>query len=238
MTTRSVPWTLDLFADDAVSAIKGPTSEPLASGAVVLRGFALSMADDLWMALGTVLEAAPPHRMVTPGGLRMSVAMSNCGTLGWVSDRHGYRYDPLDPDSGRAWPAMPSVFSNLAGAAAEEAGFHGFAPNACLISRYEPASRLGLHQDRDECDFGQPIVSVSLGLPAIFLFGGLKRNDPTVRVPLAHGDVVVWGGPARQRHHGVLALQAGWHALTGACRMNLSFRYAAGHPCVGRNTVP
>jgi alkylated DNA repair protein (DNA oxidative demethylase) len=165
--------------------------------------------------------------MVTPGGLPMSVAMSNCGVLGWVSDRRGYRYDPVDPDSGRAWPAMPSLFSTLAGAAAEQAGFSGFVPNACLINRYEPGSRLGLHQDRDEGDFDQPIVSVSLGLPAVFLFGGLKRSDPTVRVPLAHGDVVVWGGPSRQRHHGVLALQAGWHRLTGACRINLSFRRAA-----------
>jgi alkylated DNA repair protein (DNA oxidative demethylase) len=217
---------MDLFADDALPASAEPTVQPLASGAVVLRGFATAMAGELWAEVGKVFEAAPPRHMITPGGLRMSVAMSNCGALGWVSDRRGYRYDPADPDSGRPWPAMPAAFSSLAGAAAEAAGFQGFVPNACLMNRYEPGSRLGLHQDRDERDFAQPIVSVSLGLPAVFLFGGLKRSDPSVRIPLAHGDVVVWGGPSRQRHHGVLALQAGWHALTGACRMNLSFRHA------------
>lgn len=226
MATRDAPWTMDLFADDAAQATGGHTVQPLANGAVVLRGFAAQMADNLWTELRSVLDAAPPRHMVTPGGLRMSVAMSNCGALGWVSDRSGYRYDPIDPDSRSAWPAMPTSFSVLAGAAAAEAGFPGFVPNACLINRYEPGSRLGLHQDRDERDFGQPIVSVSLGLPAVFLFGGLKRSDPSVRVPLAHGDVVVWGGPSRERHHGVLALQAGWHRLTGACRMNLSFRHA------------
>lgn len=184
------------------------------------------MADQLWRDITEILDAAPLRHMVTPGGLRMSVAMSNCGALGWVSDRRGYRYDPVDPDSGRAWPAMPPSFSSLAGAAAERAGFPGFVADACLVNRYEPRARLSLHQDRDERDFSQPIVSVSLGLPAVFLFGGSRRDDPPARVPLAHGDVVVWGGPSRLRYHGVLALKAGCHALTGACRLNLTFRRA------------
>jgi len=218
--------TMDLFAGDAVPADDGPVIEPLAAGAALLRRFAAPMADELWSDIAKVLDAAPLRHMVTPGGLRMSVAMSNCGALGWVSDRRGYRYDPVDPDSGRAWPAMPASFSSLASAAGERAGFPGFVPDACLINRYEPGARLSLHQDRDERDFDQPIVSVSLGLPAVFLFGGLKRNDPTLRVPLAHADVVVWGGPSRLRFHGVLALKAGCHGLAGACRVNLTFRFA------------
>ena len=227
MVASGVARTMDLFADDAVAAPDPPVIETLAAGAAVLRGFASPVAEQLWSDITQVLDAAPLRHMVTPGGLRMSVAMSNCGALGWVSDRRGYRYTAVDPDSGRAWPAMPASFSALAAAAAARAGFAGFVPDACLINRYEPGARLSLHQDRDEHDFVQPIVSVSLGLPAVFLFGGLQRKDPSLRVPLAHGDVVVWGGPSRLRHHGVLALKPGWHALTGACRLNLTFRYAA-----------
>ena len=215
---------MDLFDDGVVPAVE-PLVQ-LALGATVLRGFAASIADEFWIDIGKLVDAAPLRHLVTPGGLRMSVAMSNCGVLGWVSDRRGYRYDAVDPDSGRAWPPMPVSFADLAAAAAEAAGYTGFEPDACLINRYEPGARLSLHQDRDERDLGQPIVSVSLGLPAVFLFGGLKRSDPTLRVPLAHGDVVVWGGPSRLRHHGVLALKAGCHALTGACRVNLTFRRA------------
>jgi DNA oxidative demethylase len=229
MTVSGAARTMDLFSDDAESAGDEPVVEsvvPLAEGAAVLQGFAAPMAADLWSDIGKILVAAPLRHMVTPGGLRMSVAMSNCGALGWVSDRRGYRYDPIDPCSGLAWPAMPVSFSRLAGAAAEWAGYRGFVPDACLINRYEPGARLSLHQDRDERDVRQPIVSVSLGLPAVFQFGGLKRNDPTVRVTLEHGDVVVWGGPSRLRYHGVLALKAGWHALAGACRMNVTFRCA------------
>lgn len=215
---------MDLFAGDDLPLPPEPTFEPLADGAAVLRGFAAPVAEGLWRDIAVVLEAAPPRFLTTPGGLRMSVAMSNCGDLGWVSDRRGYRYDEVDPDSGRAWPSMPVSFRTLAIAAAEEAGFPGFIPDACLINRYEPGARLGLHQDRDERDLRQPIVSVSLGLPAVFLFGGLHRSDPTVRVPLLHGDVVVWGGASRLRHHGVLAVKAGRHAMTGECRVNLTFR--------------
>ena len=226
MAASGAAWTMDLFADGVAPAADGPALQPLAAGATVLRGFAVPMADELWSDTAKVLHAAPLRHMVTPGGLRMSVAMSNCGALGWVSDRRGYRYDAVDPVGGHAWPAMPTSFSSLAWAAAEEVGFPGFVADACLINRYEPGARLSLHQDRDERDFDQPMVSVSLGLPAVFLFGGLKRKDPTVRVPLAHGDVVVWGGKSRLRYHGVLPLKSGCHALTGACRVNLTLRYA------------
>jgi alkylated DNA repair protein (DNA oxidative demethylase) len=164
--------------------------------------------------------------MVTPGGFRMSVAMTNCGDAGWVSDRSGYRYDAIDPDSGKRWPAMPPVFADLAARAAGRAGFDGFATDACLINCYEPGARLSLHQDRNERDFDAPIVSVSLGLPAVFLFGGARRTDRPMRVPLEHGDVVVWGGPARLAFHGVAELHDGTHPLVGCRRINLTFRKA------------
>jgi alkylated DNA repair protein (DNA oxidative demethylase) len=164
--------------------------------------------------------------MVTPGGFPMSVAMSNCGIAGWVSDRTGYRYERTDPETGRPWPDMPYAFGRLAADAAERAGFPGFAPDACLINRYVPGARLTLHQDKNERDFGQPIVSVSLGLPAIFLWGGQTRAERPRRVPLVHGDVVVWGGPARKAFHGVLELAPGEHRLTGPVRYNLTFRKA------------
>lgn len=164
--------------------------------------------------------------MVTPGGFRMSVAMTNCGTYGWVSSENGYTYSSHDPASGRAWPEMPPVFAALARRAAERAGFDDFEPDACLINRYEPGARLSLHQDKDEKDFSAPIVSVALGVPAVFLFGGDRRKAATVRVPLAHGDVVVWGGPARLRYHGVAPLASGWHPFAGAHRLNLTLRKA------------
>ena len=198
----------------------------IAPGAVLLRGRALPVDRDLLSALAAIESAAPFRHMTTPGGYRMSVAMTGCGTASWVSDRTGYRYDRRDPDSGRPWPAMPSVFSDLARAAADEAGFARFEPDACLVNRYEPGTRLSLHQDKDERDLSQPVVSVSLGLPAVFQFGGEHRADRPLRVPLAHGDVVVWGGPARLAFHGVLALKDGTHPLTGAHRFNLTFRKA------------
>jgi len=165
--------------------------------------------------------------MVTRGGWRMSVAMTNCGTLGWVTDRSGYRYSPTDPQSGRSWPAMPAVIGEVAIAAARRAGFRGFAPDACLINRYDPGAKLSLHQDKDERDYGSPIVSVSLGLPATFLFGGLNRRDPLSRIHLLHGDVVVWGGAARLAYHGVEPLQAGHHEKVGPHRVNLTIRKAS-----------
>jgi alkylated DNA repair protein (DNA oxidative demethylase) len=202
------------------------TVEPLAEGAVVLRQFATRGATGLLAALEDVVARAPFRHMQTPGGFRMSVAMTNCGPLGWVTDRSGYRYDPADPETGRPWPPMPEAFRRLAEDAAARGGFTGFAPDACLINRYQPGARLSLHQDRNEKDFGQPIVSVSLGLPAVFLFGGLERTEKPRRVALTHGDVMVWGGPARLRFHGVMPLKDGSHASVGGHRVNLTFRKA------------
>ncbi len=199
----------------------------LAPGAMVLVGFACRFEASLLRALEDVAAAAPFRHMITPGGRRMSVAMTNCGPLGWVSDPSGYRYAAMDPESGRPWPPMPDVFRELAVEAADRAGFASFAPDACLINRYEPGARLSLHQDKDEKDLDAPIVSVSLGLPAVFLFGELRRSDTPRRIRLTHGDVVVWGGPSRLRYHGVLALADGTHPLLGRCRINLTFRKAA-----------
>ena len=215
--------TLDLFRD-ARGAIQ---REELCAGAAMLREFALPLETALLAALHDITAAAPFRHMITPGGFRMSVAITNCGSYGWVTERTGYRYDTLDPDSGRPWPRMPEAFAKLAFDAAECAGYTGFAPDACLINRYASGARLSLHQDKNERDFSAPIVSVSLGLPAVFLFGGTKRDDKPARLPLMHGDVVVWGGPARLRYHGVLPLTAGFHALTGEHRINLTFRKAA-----------
>ncbi len=198
--------------------------EPLCDGALVLRGFVLDDETKILAALEDVLAQSPLRNMVTPGGFRMSVAMSNCGTYGWVTDRGGYRYDRMDPESGNAWPAMPDFFAKLAQEAAAQAGFKNFEPDACLINRYEVGARMSLHQDKNECDFTQPIVSVSLGIPAMFLFGGMRREDKAMRVPLAHGDVVVWGGAARLRYHGVLAVKTASHPLLGQHRINLTFR--------------
>jgi DNA oxidative demethylase len=200
--------------------------EVLAPGARVLRGWALGAAPALVAAIDGIVAAAPLRQWLTPGGFRMSVAMTNCGSLGWVSDRRGYRYDACDPLTGRAWPPMPPVFLDLARSAAQAGGFPGFVPDACLVNRYEPGARLTLHQDKDELDYGAPIVSVSLGLPAVFLFGGDARKDRQRRVPVQHGDVVVWGGPARLRHHGVLPIKHGHHELLGPLRLNLTFRQA------------
>lgn len=213
--------TLDLFADEPPMGI-----EPIGPQSVVLRGHALPHAAPLLAAVDSVMAQAPLRHLVTPGGFTMSVAMTNCGTLGWTSDRRGYRYSAIDPVSGQPWPAMPAVFAQLAGEAAAAAGFEGFAPDACLINQYLPGSRLSLHQDRDERDLVAPIVSVSLGMPATFLFGGLARADKTARVLLQHGDVVVWGGVDRLRHHGVLPLKDQPHPLLGGRRINLTFRKA------------
>jgi DNA oxidative demethylase len=201
--------------------------QPLCDGAVVLRGFALDQSPALLGALAEVLAHAPLRHMVTPGGKLMSVAMSNCGALGWLSDRRGYRYDRIDPERGAAWPPMPPEFADLAAAAAARAAYPGFVPDVCLINRYAAGARLTPHQDRDERNFAQPIVSVSLGLSARFQFGGLERSDPRLVVLLHHGDVVVWGGPARLCYHGVLPIGEGTHPATGACRINLTFRRAA-----------
>lgn len=211
---------------DLLSGLSRGGRVRLADGATVLRGFATDDAPCLLEALRAIIAAAPFRRMITPGGQQMSVAMTNCGSVGWVSDRSGYRYDAIDPASGRPWPTMPPVFTTLASRAAAEAGFAGFEPDACLVNRYAPGTRLSLHQDRNERDYTQPIVSVSLGLPAVFLFGGARRTDRPRRVRLESGDVVVWGGPARMTFHGVAPLVDGDHPLTGRCRINLTFRKA------------
>jgi alkylated DNA repair protein (DNA oxidative demethylase) len=192
----------------------------------VLRGFALAYELPLAAAVRSVAAAAPFRHMITPGGFRMSVAMTNCGPLGWVSSTAGYRYAPLDPESGAPWPEMPPVVAALAARAAASAGFASFVPDACLINRYEPGARLTAHRDRDERDLDAPIVSVSLGAPATFLFGGLTRKERLERVALEHGDVVVWGGPARLRYHGVAALKEAEHPFAGALRINLTLRRA------------
>ncbi|EIC82268.1 DNA oxidative demethylase AlkB [Serratia sp. M24T3] len=200
--------------------------EDLCPGAVVLRGAALADDRALLMAIDNIASEVPFQYRATPGGYAMSVAMTNCGDLGWITDRHGYRYQSVSPETERQWPAMPDIFRTLAIHAARDAGFNDFMPDACLINRYQIGAKMSLHQDKDEEDMGQPIVSISLGLPAVFQFGGLERSDKTQRVNLTHGDIVVWGGPARLRYHGILPLKAGEHPLTGQYRFNLTFRKA------------
>ena len=200
--------------------------ERLAPGAVLLRAFAPDHDGVLKDALAQVLAQAPFRHMTTPGGHRMSVAMTNCGAFGWVSDRRGYRYDGFDPDSGQPWPVMPAAFLDLADRAASAAGYRGYIPDACLINRYEPRARLSMHQDKNERDFSAPIVSVSLGLPAVFLFGGNERTDRPVRVRVFHGDVAVWGGASRLAFHGIAPLADGQHPEMGGQRINLTLRRA------------
>lgn len=204
-----------LFEDSEISL--GPDAQ-------ILRGFAV---DDLITGVAEVTAAAPFRHMITPGGFKMSVGMTNCGALGWVTDRKGYRYTNVDPESGQPWPPMPPAFVNLAQKAAAAAGFPKFNPDACLINRYAVGAKMSLHQDKDERDLNHPIVSVSLGLPAVFQFGGLDRRDPVRRVHLEHGDVVVWGGASRLAYHGVMPLKDGFHPELGACRINLTFRRAS-----------
>ncbi|WP_431262442.1 DNA oxidative demethylase AlkB [Roseateles chitinivorans] len=213
--------TLGLFNDmerDGVQAL-GPR-------ACVLRGFARPVADDLLKAIEEVALISPFRHLVTPGGYTMSVAMTNCGALGWTSDRRGYRYAAIDPETGEPWPAMPDALRRLAHDAAAAAGFERFEPDACLVNRYAPGTKLSLHQDKDERDLDAPIVSVSLGMPAVFLFGGLRRDDSTAKVPLFHGDVAVWGAEDRLRYHGVMPLKDQPHPTLGSQRINLTFRKA------------
>lgn len=218
------PATLPLFDSPPLRGL----SEALAPGACVLRGFALDGAPGLLAGIAQVTARSPFRHLVTRGGKTMSVAMTNCGAVGWVSDRQGYRYTGRDPLTDEPWPAMPGPFLRLARRAAAAAGFRSYAPDVCLINRYAVGTRLTLHRDWDERDRRAPIVSVSLGLPATFLWGGLARQDRQRRVPLAHGDVVVWGGPARMTYHGVLPIRADEHPATGALRLNLTFRVARG----------
>lgn len=219
----TTPATFDLFAEDTPQP---PSDEQIGPASFVFRGFALPFIESLLPALESVLTQAPFRHMVTPGGYTMSVALSSCGDFGWTTDRSGYKYSPIDPLTGEPWPAMPEVFMELAVAAASAAGFAGFVPDACLINRYIPGAKMSLHQDKDERGLEWPVVSVSLGLPAMFLFGGLGRSDPTQRVPLFHGDVVVWGGVDRLRFHGVLPIRQAAHPQLGEQRINFTFRKA------------
>ncbi|MEN2393892.1 DNA oxidative demethylase AlkB [Pseudomonas halotolerans] len=224
MRNNDTPITLDLFADETPTT-PGLT-EQIGEQSFVLRGFALPWLDRLLPALEAVLLAAPFRQMVTPGGFTMSVALSSCGALGWTTDRSGYRYTAHDPQTGLPWPDMPAVFRELAQAAARQAQFEHFEPDSCLINRYVPGARMSLHQDKNERQLTAPIVSMSLGLPAVFQFGGFERSDKSLRVPLFHGDIVVWGGVDRMRYHGVLPLKQGQHPTLGAQRINLTFRTA------------
>ncbi|MGE7958829.1 DNA oxidative demethylase AlkB [Pseudomonas sp. NPDC089530] len=217
-------FTAELFAEAELQ--QAPRTEQIGPQAFVLHGFALPWVERLLPALRGVLRAAPFRQMVTPGGFTMSVGLSSCGQLGWTTDRSGYRYTTIDPQSGQPWPAMPEVFRELAQAAAAEAGFPGFEPDACLINHYVPGARMSLHQDKNERDYSAPIVSVSLGLPVLFQLGGDRRGDRPFRVPLLHGDVLVWGGVDRLRYHGVLPLKEGTHPLLGPRRINFTFRRA------------
>lgn len=212
---------LDLFAE------ADPWLEPLAPGAMILRRFALSRAAALLAGIDEVAAVSPFRQMVTPGGYTMSVAMTNCGKLGWTTDDRGYLYAPVDPMTGSAWPPMPAVFQALCHDAAVAAGYADFSPDACLVNRYAVGAKLSLHQDKDEPDLRAPIISVSLGLPAVFQFGGLRRNDPLKRLMLEHGDVVVWGRESRLFYHGIQPLKPGVHPQTGEFRFNLAFRQAA-----------
>jgi alkylated DNA repair protein (DNA oxidative demethylase) len=213
----------DLFQSIAPPA---PRKEVMAEGAVLLRGAAFPFEKEILAALRDVTAVSQFRHMITPGGYTMSIAMTNCGAAGWVTDRTGYRYDHVDPETGDPWPPMPDCFLDLALAAAAEAGYAEFRPDACLINRYQPGARLSLHQDKNERDFTKPIVSVSLGLPATFQFGGLRRNDPVKKFALKHGDIAVWGGPSRLCYHGVPKLKDGHHESVGRVRINLTFRHA------------
>ncbi|MGK9419210.1 DNA oxidative demethylase AlkB [Pseudomonas cedrina] len=214
----------DLFADDALRQPAG--REQIGEQSYVLRGYALPWVERLLPELRRVLAQSPFRQMVTPGGFTMSAALSSCGDLGWTTDRSGYRYTPLDPRSRQPWPRMPDVLRELAVLAAAEAGFLDFAPDACLINRYVPGAKMSLHQDKNERRYSEPVVSLSLGLPAIFLFGGHARTDKPRKVSLFHGDVVVWGGVDRLRFHGVMPIKDGVHPVMGPQRINLTFRAA------------
>lgn len=218
----------------AAASLSLPFAEPapvvgrvdLGPAAAVLTGFALDRAALLFAAMQAVAAVSPFRQMTTPGGWRMSVATTSCGEAGWLSDRRGYRYDRTDPETGRPWPALPILFRAIAADAASAIGFDGFVPDTCLINRYEPGARLSLHQDRNEADYGQPVVTVSLGLPAVFLWGGQRREDKVRRLSLLHGDIMVWGGPDRLAFHGVRNLADGEHPMAGRARYSLTFRKA------------
>ena len=211
---------------DLFNTVK-PSKAEMTKDVYLLGEFALNNSEHLLLAdLQAVINQAPLRNMMTPMGFAMSAAMTNCGELGWVADQQGYRYDTLDPNTGKPWPHMPASFLQLAQTAATDCGYTDFVPDACLINQYKIGASMGLHQDKNEQDFSQPIVSVSLGIPATFLFGGLRRSDKPLKIPLNHGDVVVWGADARLKFHGIMPLKPNNHAALGAYRYNLTFRKA------------
>lgn len=203
-----------------------PQQQQILEDVYLLQGFALSGAAHLVADLHAVIQIAPLRQMLTPSGLMMSVLTSSCGKRGWISDKKGYRYSTIDPISGQTWPEMPDSFITLAQQAAAIAGFENFAPDSCLINSYASGAKMGLHQDKDERDFTQPIVSVSLGVAAMFQMGGFKRGEQALKFALHHGDVLVWGRTARLRFHGVLPVKAATHPAFGERRVNLTFRKA------------
>jgi alkylated DNA repair protein (DNA oxidative demethylase) len=224
---------MDLFESDT------PIIQPVLPDVWLLKNYVALNETSILQDLASVIKQAPLRNMLTPMGFAMSAAMTNCGDLGWLSDRKGYRYDAINPINNLAWPKMPESFLALAKQAATLAGFSDFLPDACLINQYKIGASMGLHQDKNEMDFTQPIVSVSLGLPAIFLFGGAQRRDKPLKVPLQHGDVLVWGNKARLNFHGILAVKSNQnsnlnsvahtdlnHAYLNQHRVNLTFRKA------------
>jgi DNA oxidative demethylase len=213
---------VDLFDD--LPLLAEDLHTVLAPGAVLMRAFGRADDVDILQAVESVIAQAPLRHLQTPGGYTMSIQTTRCGSMGWVSEPGGYRYAPSNPSTRAPWPAMPQCLLDFAVRAATEAGYPDFVPDSCMINQYLPGNKLGLHQDRDERDLRAPVVSLSLGLPAIFLFGGLQRTGKTQRYRLAHGDVVVWGGPSRLAFHGVLPVADGDHALVGRRRVNVTFR--------------
>jgi alkylated DNA repair protein (DNA oxidative demethylase) len=203
-----------------------PNCQEIAKDTFLLRGFALTNEVKILADLAAIISQSPLRHMMTPMGFAMSAAMTNCGDLGWISNSNGYRYDALDPQTRKPWPAMPISFLELAQNAAIEAGFNDFKPDACLVNQYKVGASMGLHQDKNELDFTQPIVSVSLGIPATFQFGGLSRSDKPIKMLLTHGDIVVWGGDSRLKYHGIMPLKPNIHGVLGPYRFNLTFRKA------------
>ena len=215
---------MDLFDD--LPLAPDALRTPIAPGAVLLRGLGRANDVQLLAAVESVIAELPLRHLQTPGGHTMSIQTTRCGSMGWVSEPGGYRYAPRNPGTRQPWPAMPACFMELAESAAAQAGYADFVPNACLINQYAPGAKLSLHQDKDERDLRAPIVPLSLGLPAVFLFGTPNRKDRAQRHRLVHGDVVVWGGPSRLAYHGVMPLADGEHGLLGRRRINLTFRRA------------
>jgi len=200
-----------------------PTHEEIFPGAVLMRSLALPQDNEFFTAAEAIIAARPLHHTTTPSGLPMGVMVTDCGD----SRAFANRWDTANPERMRLWPPMPPLLRDFAIRCAVRSGFPQFRPDACHINRYQAGTKLGLHQDRHECDWTQPIVSLSFGLECIFLLGGLQRTDKPRRILLEHGDVIVWGGPSRMRFHGVQPLKPGHHPLTGPYRYNLTFRKIA-----------